>query len=364
MSCKPNPILFQFFHCICILSYLQKNITRILVKPVTYYKDMKGKNTRNILCEYFGSLYCVPKDMVDLMKWVCNECHNASLVIDDIQDNSTSRRNLPCAHLVYGTANTLNAGYLTAFRTLSILPRKLREILERIIPRHTRETNRENINQLVQQVTEMAIENIHNMHIGQGLDIYWSTNRITPSMDEYLQMIEYKTGILFTMVIDYFSLIMSSTIGEREKRTSLQSLRKLCHFFQIRDDYINIADKRFWEEKGICEDFDEKKQTYPIILFYHNQTIPKSEKDAFFRLFYKTQLSFSDKLSLLSILNTYGILNQTYQHLMLLKRDLEKEICIPFLFERLAFHSPFQGTERNPFIEVSEKRERERERIV
>lgn len=353
MHSSPS-LLFNFLHVVFILSYLQNDMKRVLIKPVTYYKNMKGKNTRNILCEYFGSLYFVPNDMVDLMKWICNECHNASLVIDDIQDHSTSRRNHPCAHLVYGVAYSLNAGYLTAFQTLSILPQKVREVLERVFLSNNKldSPSKHQIDSLVQSITQMAMDNIYHMHIGQGLDIYWSTNHITPSIDEYLVMIEYKTGILFTMVIEFYELVMTSTISLIHKETSLESLRKLCHFFQIRDDYVNITDKRFWEEKGICEDFDEKKQTYPIILFYHHPTIPKEEKKRFFHLFYKPQLTFSDKLSLLSTLNKYDILKQTYEHLLGLKRDLEKEICIPFLYDRLTLSPPFEGDTpyRNPFL--------------
>ena len=44
--------------------------------------------------------------------------HNASLVIDDIQDNSYIRRNQECAHIKYGIPLTINAGYLAIFKTL------------------------------------------------------------------------------------------------------------------------------------------------------------------------------------------------------------------------------------------------------
>ena len=35
--------------------------------------------------------------------------HNASLLIDDIEDNSTLRRGIPVAHNIYGIAHTINS---------------------------------------------------------------------------------------------------------------------------------------------------------------------------------------------------------------------------------------------------------------
>ena len=48
-----------------------------------------------------------------------NVLHNASLVIDDIEDSSLLRRNKDCAHIVYGVPLSLNAGYLTIFKILN-----------------------------------------------------------------------------------------------------------------------------------------------------------------------------------------------------------------------------------------------------
>lgn len=338
-------VLFFFFHVVIILCYIQKRNISILTKPVEYYKSMKGKNTRSILCEYFGQLYFVPKEMIEFMKWLCNECHNASLVIDDIQDNSVYRRNMPCAHIVYGISNTLNAGYLCAFRTLAILPEKARVLLKKhfIKSSYGRDKINEintNIECIIHKLVSLSIENIHNMHVGQGLDIYWSTHQITPSMDEYYLMIEYKTGILFSMIIEYYAHVMSSTITDVVKYKSLSSTKKLCHFFQIRDDYINITDELFWKQKGFCEDFDEKKQTYPIILFYHDGKIPQKDKDYFFSIFYQSELEKKDKFSLLQILDKYHILNRTYSTLVDLKQELECEICIPYMYERLVVKPP------------------------
>ena len=46
--------------------------------------------------------------------------HNASLLIDDIQDNSKLRRGVPVAHNIYGVPLTINAAnYIYFYSTHS-----------------------------------------------------------------------------------------------------------------------------------------------------------------------------------------------------------------------------------------------------
>jgi octaprenyl-diphosphate synthase len=41
--------------------------------------------------------------------------HTGSLIIDDIEDQSKSRRENPCAHLVYGVKKSINSANLMYF---------------------------------------------------------------------------------------------------------------------------------------------------------------------------------------------------------------------------------------------------------
>ena len=116
--------------------------------------------------------------------------------------------------------------------------------------------------QYPEKVTNIIINELYNAHIGQGLDIYWKENKIIPSMENYISMIDGKTGFLFNMIINI--LLMND-----EKYLSKFSnlFLQLSRFFQMRDDYINITSVDYWEKKGICEDFDEKKISYLIVLY-------------------------------------------------------------------------------------------------
>lgn len=327
-----------FFIVICLLDYIRKLELNALVAPVNYYKSVSGKNTRSILCEYIGIYYNIDHSIIQIMKYVINECHNASLVIDDIQDNSLTRRKVPCAHLIYGIGNSINAGYLNAFRILHEFPKYIMnhvddKVIENIDMTDNHDVNTKKI-MLYNTLTTLMIEHLYNIHIGQGLDIYWTTHKIIPTYDDYLKMIKYKTGILFKIIIDVFALFSKRLVDKELDRVS-KICDTLCYFFQIRDDYVNITDPTFWKQKGICEDFDEKKQSYMIISFYHNQDIKKEVKDEFFSLFYKNNLNFGEKKQLLSILFHEGVFTKVYEELIELKNKVQDYFYIPILFERL-----------------------------
>jgi geranylgeranyl diphosphate synthase, type III len=49
-------------------------------------------------------------------------------------------------------------------------------------------------------------------------------------------------------------------------------LNTLAVYFQIRDDYINLLDDNYMENKSYCEDLTEGKFSYPIILGIRGDT--------------------------------------------------------------------------------------------
>ncbi len=73
------------------------------------------------------------------MKYIaalCEMIHNASLIMDDIEDNSKVRREKPCVHLIYGIDVSTNAGNFMYFLPMHFfLKRKLfpNEILNKLL---------------------------------------------------------------------------------------------------------------------------------------------------------------------------------------------------------------------------------------
>ena len=143
-------------------------IEDILTQPVTYYTQLNGKNIRKYICNFLGLYLSVNQKNIDYVDEKINMIHSASLVIDDIQDDSTLRRNQECAHIKYGTPLSINAGYLTIFKMLKDINKN---------------------NDISETGKHKIVEGLWHLHMGQGMDIYYTTNKIIPTLEEYNTMI-------------------------------------------------------------------------------------------------------------------------------------------------------------------------------
>ena len=75
--------------------------------------ERPGKNVRSALLDAFNIWLQVPEKPLKLISEVIQMLHNASLLLDDIEDGSELRRGAPTAHKVFGEALTINsANYL------------------------------------------------------------------------------------------------------------------------------------------------------------------------------------------------------------------------------------------------------------
>ena len=206
--------------------------------------------------------------------------HTASLIIDDIEDESETRRGEKAAHIVYGVPRALNAGNYVYFLAL-----------EKLL--------------LLQSTTcvEVFTAEMLNLHRGQGRDIYWRTVCHIASEDEYCGMVIDKTGGLFRLAIRIMQLLSpdiekklskfnvdtddDSTINSRKAASSsflMESeqsdftvlANNLACYFQIRDDLINLASPKFHVKKGFCEDITEGK--FSFIALHSLRTLGKSNR--------------------------------------------------------------------------------------
>ena len=56
----------------------------------------------------FQCILAVPESELGIIKDVIGRLHDASLLVDDIEDGSKLRRGRPAAHTVFGVPSTLN----------------------------------------------------------------------------------------------------------------------------------------------------------------------------------------------------------------------------------------------------------------
>jgi len=205
---------------------------KLMMEPYEYLCEAKGKNVRNIIIDAFNQWLGVAKGPLDSVKAVIERLHQASLMIDDIEDHSELRRGRPCVHVVFGEPLTINCANYCYFQALSMC-RKLSPA-----------------------ATDIFCDEMLNAHRGQGLDLYWRERSICPTLNAYRMMVMNKTGALFRMAIRFMQTFSKS------KADYLNLANNLGLFFQIRDDYLNLQNS---VNKSFCEDITEGKFSFPII---------------------------------------------------------------------------------------------------
>ncbi|KAH7910040.1 isoprenoid synthase domain-containing protein [Hygrophoropsis aurantiaca] len=243
-----------------------------ILEPFTYIASNPGKEIRGRLIEAFNQWLNVPKDKLDVIIRVVGLLHNASLLLDDIEDDSHLRRGIPVAHKIYGipqTINTANYVYFIAYHELASLRPSTRshsrassgssdsgssttlcekaELPERLIPDH--------------DLDLVVTEELLALHRGQGLDILWRDCLRCPTEDEYIGMVKDKTGGLLRIAVKLMmACATTNTMVDYIPLTDLIGI-----FFQIRDDYMNLQSNQYAENKGFAEDLSEGKFSFPIV---------------------------------------------------------------------------------------------------
>ena len=215
-----------------------------LMEAYRYISNVPGKDVRGKLIDCFQLWLGV--DSVAILaeiKEIVALLHNASLLVDDIEDNSHLRRGVPVAHSIFGIApviNTANYAYFLALEKCHRLK-----------------------NAAAMQV---FVRELLNLHRGQGLDILWRDNVACPTEAEYCEMVIDKTGGLFRLavgLIQAFAANGEDGVYDPDLFTAL--VNNLGLYFQIRDDLINLADEEYFKSKSFCEDLTEGKFSFPII---------------------------------------------------------------------------------------------------
>ncbi|XP_050664107.1 terpene synthase isoform X2 [Leptidea sinapis] len=207
-----------------------------LLRPFNYIVQLPGKRVRPKLIAAFNYWLQVCPEKLKAVGEIIQMLHNTSLLLDDVEDNSTLRRGIPVAHLIYGIASTINAANYVIIIALE-------KTLQLGHP----------------QAATVYTEQLLELHRGQGLEIYWRDNFICPTEEEYRDMTIKKTGGLFLLTIRLMQLFSDNN----KDFTKLSQIFGL--YFQIRDDYCNLNTQEYTDSKTFCEDLTDGKFSFPII---------------------------------------------------------------------------------------------------
>jgi geranylgeranyl diphosphate synthase type I len=212
--------------------------------------------------------------------------HNFTLVHDDIMDQDDLRRGVKTVHNVYGQNTAINAGDALLARAF--------EILSSI------EIEDNKLRNLIYEVARMVRE----LGEGQQSDLDFE-DQGDISADEYLGMIEKKTGLMFMMAAKGGALIGGGT--EEQIEAMAEYGRLLGIGFQIWDDVLDI--KRSKDLKSYGSDIKAGKKT--LMMVYALEHAEVEDKNKLVDILGNREASDEDIKLAIEILNRSGAVEYT-----------------------------------------------------
>ena len=199
-----------------------------------------GKRIRPALYFFVSRLVDYSGDQLMPMAAVCEYVHTASLLHDDVIDNSTLRRGKPTPNKIWGDESAVLVGDLIYSRASELMA----------------ETGS-------LEIVSLFARAIRLMSEGELEQLEHLFNPAMP-MSAYLNIIENKTAVLLAAVCRAPAILADAPKEARENLSEFG--RCLGYAFQLLDDALDYAGNDLVFGKNTLVDLPEGKVTLPIIL--------------------------------------------------------------------------------------------------
>jgi|TARA_B100000131_G_scaffold61304_1_gene57176 octaprenyl-diphosphate synthase len=179
--------------------------------------------------------------------------HNASLLHDDIVDNSSMRRGQKTSNLIWGDHASVLAGDFLLSKSLWLI--------------------NQTKSQLVMDSVTNAASELAN---GQIMDLTLSKSFDDFSIKNYFKMISLKTGSLLSSCSEVGAILAQAN---KKEITSMKDFGKnLGISFQIVDDLLDFIGVSESLGKKTMQDLKDGKVTLPLIIAVNSTTITNRKK--------------------------------------------------------------------------------------
>ncbi|KAA8645751.1 hypothetical protein EYZ11_001266 [Aspergillus tanneri] len=265
-----------------------------LLAPTRYMGCIASNEVPLALLTALNVWLQVPNRPFTFIKQVVDDLHHTTQTMSDIQDDSAVHHGKTTAHLVFGRAQSMNSAAYMFVRIAKI------------------------VNSLnCPGMLNGLLEELESRFIGQSWDLNWRFTLQCPTEQEYLSMVDKKSGSTFHMLV---RLMQSASMGG--VTLDFDSLAKLLgRWYQIRHEYLGLFPGR--DSSGYGEDLEHAKITYPIVRCCNVDSSAKTVILGIFRQKAKgAGLSAETKVQILDLLYTTGAVQATYN----LVQQLEREI--------------------------------------
>ncbi len=219
------------------------------------------------------------------MAAVCEYVHTASLLHDDVIDNSSLRRGKPTPNKIWGDESAVLVGDLIYSRASELMAETGSLEIVRLFARAIR---------LMSDGELLQLEHLYN-----------------PSMPEsaYYDIIENKTAVLLEAVCKAPALLAGSGAQAED---ALKDFGRCVGFaFQLLDDALDYAGSDQIFGKRTLADLPEGKVTLPIILLKQHATV--TELTLVENLIHSEEISRDSMLKVLDLVNKYDTVGKTLE---------------------------------------------------
>jgi geranylgeranyl pyrophosphate synthase len=272
---------------------------------------LPSKNVRKKLIDTFNVWFQLPDDVTTGIENMINDLHNSSLILDDMQDNSLLRRGSPATHCIFGNAQSINSATYMVVNICLVLERMPHPGLGAI---------------------DVLLNGLKELALGQSWELKWKFHLSCPSVQEYTAMIDGKTGAMLVLLVRLMHRFSQHNLSlpEFDHFATL-----LGRFYQVRDDYLNLQNDSYSEQKGFCEDLDEGKFSFPIVACFNSDPVARDIIIGIFRQNGNSEstLSKNTKIYILGLIKRSGafeatreLLDRSMQELWTALSGLEKSI--------------------------------------
>ena len=258
----------------------------LVQKISNYHLKTGGKRLRALLTLGSSKLCGYLKGGRDINLAACVELiHSATLMHDDVIDNSDIRRGKKTTNLIWGNQSSILAGdYL--------LSRCFQMIVE--------DGNLEVLKLLSSTSAKIAQGEILQLQHKNEIDMLEET---------YLKIISSKTAVLFSAATKVGAILSEKSNKEKE---ALEFYGKnLGITFQIADDTLDYNSEVNSFGKKVGNDFFEGKITLPLILlFQQSNNLEKKQLEIIFK---QDARSSNDLSVILDLISKYKTISQCYK---------------------------------------------------
>jgi len=231
-----------------INSYITSNVTPVISELSNHLINAGGKRLRPLLtlaasdlCNYSGASHIKLAAAIEFI-------HTATLLHDDVVDESFQRRGKPTANILWDNQSSVLVGDYLFSKSFQLMV----------------ETDSLKVLSILADASSTISE-------GEILQLS-AVKNIKTDESAYFKIIEGKTAALFAAATEVGAVISNV---ERKKADALANFGKALGIsFQITDDLLDYVGSEEVLGKNIGDDFKEGKVTLPLI-----KAISKSSKD-------------------------------------------------------------------------------------